>query len=168
MGGTVHDLVEFEQAYAPPFSSAKDPINVAGFIAENIFDGLSRTVTWRDVESFREKGAFVLDVRTMEEFALGAIPGAYNIPNTELRERMNEVPRDKPILIYCAVGLRGYLGERILKLNGYADVANLTGGYKTWKEATSEQEFLAGAGERTGLFDRNIMVTAKDGSQDAR
>ncbi len=168
MGGTVHDLAEFEQAYAPPFSSAKDPINIAGFIAENVFDGLSRTVTWRDVESFREKGAFVLDVRTREEFALGTIPGAYNIPNTELRERMNEVPRDKPILIYCAVGLRGYLGERMLKLNGYADVANLTGGYKTWKEASSEQEFLAGAGERTGLFDRNIMVTAKDGSQNAR
>ena len=179
-GGTVHDLAEFEQAYAPPFSSAKDPINMLGFIAENVLDGVSKTITWRDIEDWKERNAFFLDVRSQEEFELGAIPGAYNIPNTELRGRLNEVPRGKPIVVNCAMGLRGYLAERILRQNAYTDVVNLTGGYKTWKAASAELAFLASpqdvstpaAGTNTAgsignsapLFDRNTAVTEDDGS----
>ncbi len=145
--GTVHDLAEFEQAYAPPFSSAKDPVNMVGFIAENALDGTSKTVTWKELNTLRERGAFILDARSREEFALSAIPGAVNIPHTELRARLSEVPRDRTVLVHCAIGLRGYLAERVLRQNGWTDVVNLTGGYKTWKAATDEQGLLdSGAG----------------------
>jgi len=143
LGGTVHDLAEFEQAYAPPYSSAKDPINMLGFIAENALAGLTRTITWRELEAKRGEGAFFLDARSREEYDLGSMPGTVNIPHTELRARLAEVPRDRPVVINCAIGLRGYLAERTLRLNGYADVYNLTGGYKTWKAATTEQALLA-------------------------
>jgi len=165
--GTVRDLAEFEQAYAPPFSSAKDPVNMLGFIAENALDGMSKTIPWRELDSYRARGAFFLDVRSAEEFSLGSIPGAYNIPHTELRGRLTEVPRDKPIVINCAIGLRGYLAERMLRMNGFTDVANLTGGYRTWKAATAELEILGrseGKGDRPPAFDRAITVQADDGS----
>lgn len=167
-GGTVHDLAEFEQAYAPPFSSAKDPINMVGFIAENALAGYTKTATWRDAEKSRkgESGTFLLDVRSREEYELGTIPGAYNIPHTELRARLAEVPRGKPILVTCAIGLRGYLAERVLRESGYGDVANLTGGYKTWKAATTEAELLAGGGgaTRAAYADRRLGETGEDGS----
>ena len=165
--GTVRDLAEFEQAYAPPFSSAKDPVNMLGFIAENALDGMSKTIPWREIDSYRARGAFFLDVRSAEEFSLGSIPGAYNIPHTELRGRFSEVPRDKPIVINCAIGLRGYLAERMLRMNGFTDVANLTGGYRTWKAATAELESLGQSeskGDRSPAFDRAITVQADDGS----
>jgi len=171
-GGTVRDLAEFEQAYAPPFSSAKDPVNMLGFIAENALEGMTRTIAWREIGAYRERNAFFLDVRSREEFALGALPGAYNIPHTELRGRLSEVPRDRPVVVNCAIGLRGYLAERMLRMNGYSDVVNLTGGYKTWKAAAGEEEFLAtgararaGTGEPSGpKFDRAMSVTTEDGS----
>ncbi|PIE97781.1 MAG: CoA-disulfide reductase [Treponema sp.] len=141
--GTVYDLAEFEHAYAPPFSSAKDPVNMIGFVAENERDGLTKTVTWKDVEAYKEKGAFFLDVRTEEEFELGAIEGAVNIPNTEIRKRLNEIPKNKPVFINCGMGLRGYLAERILRQNGYSDTVNLTGGYKSYEFAHQEKDFLA-------------------------
>jgi NADPH-dependent 2,4-dienoyl-CoA reductase/sulfur reductase-like enzyme/peroxiredoxin family protein/TusA-related sulfurtransferase/rhodanese-related sulfurtransferase len=148
--GTVHDLAEFEQAYAPPYSSAKDPVNMLGFIAENALEGYTKTVTWRDVSHLADSNAFFLDVRSADEFALGAIPGAVNIPHTELRTRLAEVPRGRTIAINCAVGLRGYLAERILRQNGYTDVVNLTGGYKTWHVASSELELLDAKNAREG------------------
>ncbi len=139
-GDSVRDLADFEHAYAPPFSSAKDPVNIMGMAADNLLSGLTRTVTWREVEGFRAEGAYLLDVRTPEEFALGTIPGAVNIPNDKVRERLAEIPRDRTVLVFCGVGLRGYLVERILRQNGWTDVANLTGGYKTWELATEPQE----------------------------
>lgn len=139
-GGTVFDLCEFEHVYAPPYSSAKDPINMAGFVAENILAGRSRVLSWRQFEEQRAKGAFILDVRTKEEFDLGHIPGAVCIPNTELRTRLSEVPKDRTVLVYCGVGLRGYLAERILRQHGWTDLYNLTGGYKTWKAAMEKQD----------------------------
>ena len=148
--GTVHDLAEFEQAYAPPFSSAKDPVNMVGFIAENALAGYTKIVTWRDVAALAEKGAFLLDVRSRDEFALGSVPGAYNIPHTELRSRFAEVPRNRTIAVNCAIGLRGYLAERMLRQNGYTDVVNLTGGYKTWHAATSELKLIE-TGSAVGL-----------------
>ncbi len=172
--GTVADLAEFEQAYAPPFSSAKDPVNMVGFIAENVFDGFSKTVTWRETETMRAQGAVMLDVRSREEVSLGAMQGALNIPHTELRTRLAEVPRDKPIVVMCAIGLRGYLAERILRQNGFDNVVNLTGGYKTWKAATAELENLTSCpgnvcetpptAVHPAIFDKNISVTEEDGS----
>jgi len=179
MGGTVGDLAEFEQAYAPPFSSAKDPVNMVGFIAENAIAGDTHTVTWRDVETAlaERNGAFFLDVRSREEVALGTIPGAYNVPHTEIRERLSEIPRDKRIYINCAIGLRGYLAERVLRLNGYSDVVNLTGGYKSWKAASAELALLGeGSGKPAatghaatvpagrGLADRAGGMANEDGS----
>lgn len=140
--GTVHDLAEFEHSYAPPFSSAKDPVNMLGFIAENALASYSKTITWRDVAPLASKGALLLDVRSVDENALGSIQGAINIPHTELRARIGEVPRGRTILVFCAIGLRGYLAERILRQNGFTDIVNLTGGYKTWKVANSELELL--------------------------
>ncbi|HPV59558.1 MAG TPA: FAD-dependent oxidoreductase, partial [Rectinema sp.] len=115
----VTELGEIEHAYAPPFSSAKDPVNIAGMVAENVLAGLSRHLQWHEVKAFQEKGGFVLDVRTPEEFSIGAIPGAKNIPLDSLRQNLGEIPQDREVLIYCGVGLRGYLAERILRQNGW-------------------------------------------------
>ncbi|OQB95945.1 MAG: Coenzyme A disulfide reductase [Spirochaetes bacterium ADurb.Bin110] len=135
----VAELGEIEHAYAPPFSSAKDPVNIAGMVAENMLAGLSHHLQWHEVKAFQEKGGFVFDVRTPEEFSIGAIPGAKNIPLDALRQRLGEIPRDREVLIYCSVGLRGYLAERILRQNGWTSIANLSGGYKTWEIATEPQ-----------------------------
>ena len=140
--GTIDDLAEFEQAYAPPFSSAKDPLNMVGFIAQNVTDGYSKVVTWDQIPAFREKGAFILDARTEEEFDLGAIDGAVNIPHTLIRSRLSEIPKDRPIIVYCAMGVRGYLSERMLEQHGYKEVYNLTGGYKTWHVVDNELDAL--------------------------
>ncbi|GAB1481408.1 FAD-dependent oxidoreductase [Treponema sp.] len=139
-GASIDDLCEFEQVYAPPYSSAKDPVNVAGFVAENVMRGHSSAVSWKEFEEMRAKGAFILDVRTPDEFQLGAVTGAVCISNTELRKRLKEVPKDKTVLLYCSVGLRGYLAERILRQNGWTDVHNLSGGYKTWIAAVERQD----------------------------
>ena len=138
-GGNVRDLALIEHAYAPPFSSAKDPLNIMGMAADNLFSGLTRAVQWHEVAALKEAGAFFLDVRSAEEFALGSIPGAVNIPNDQLRARLSEVPRDRSVVAFCGVGLRGYLAERILRQRGWTDVANLSGGYKTWELATERQ-----------------------------
>lgn len=140
MHGTVEDLAEFEHAYAPPYSSAKDGVNYAGFVAVNAMEGLTKILHWDELESRVAAGAFLLDVRTPQEFELGHILGAVNIPSTELRERLSEIPLDREIVIYCGVGIRGNLSERILLQNGYDQVCNLTGGWKTWKAATDPQE----------------------------
>ncbi len=168
MGGTVHDLAEFDHAYAPPFSSAKDPVNMLGFIGENVIDGLSKTITWRDIDAMREKRAFFLDARSADEFSLGHIDGAVNIPHTELRGRLAEVPRDRPVVVNCAIGLRGYLAERVLRQSGWTDVMNLTGGFKTW-ETTKEERDLLNPGQEGQNVARAAAysdrpVTTEDGS----
>ena len=127
-GLSAPELGTLELAYAPPYSSAKDPVNFAGFVAEDILTGLS-TVVHSDAIP---EDALVLDVREAEEHELGAVPGAVNIPLGQLRGRLNEFDRSRRIVCYCQVGMRGYLAERILKQNGF-DAANLSGGYLTWK-----------------------------------
>lgn len=135
--GTVYDLASLEQAYAPPYSSAKDPVNMAGFVAENILAGKSKIIQWREVGGL-SADTLRIDVRTPHEYQLGSIPGFINIPLDELREHLNELPKDKPIVVTCAVGLRGYLAYRILVQNGFTNVRNLSGGYKTWSAAAAE------------------------------
>lgn len=137
-GGTIYDLQEIEHAYAPPFSSAKDPVNMAGFIAENILTGRVKIVHWDDI-SQAAADTVVIDVRTKEEFEFGYIDKAVNIPLDELRDRLSEVPTDKPIYVYCAVGLRGYIASRILLQHRYTTVYNLSGGYKTYSCVLHDQ-----------------------------
>ncbi len=138
-GGTIFDLTEIEHAYAPPYSSAKDPVNIAGFVAENVFSGRSRHVHWQDVMGCNFDEIMLLDVRTPQEYALGTIEGAVNIPTYELRKRLDEVPRDRTIIVFCGIGLRAYHSEQVLRHNGYPDVFNLSGGYKTYELATQKQ-----------------------------
>lgn len=121
-------LGELELAYAPPYSSAKDPVNFAGFVAEDILTGKSDVVYADAIPA----DAQVVDVREPDEHELGAVPGAVNIPLGQLRDRLNELDKSRPVVTYCQVGLRGYVAERILKQNGFK-AANLSGGWLAWK-----------------------------------
>ena len=129
-GLRAQDLADLELAYAPPFGSAKDPINMIGYMAENLTSGFSRTVQWDDLHSRVEAGAVLVDVRTGEEYSRGHIPNSVNIPVDELRERLAELPDDE-IVIYCQVGVRGHTAASLLRGFGY-DAVNLDGGYQTW------------------------------------
>jgi len=135
-GKTVFDLTKTEHCYAPPFSSAKDPIAIAGYVASNIVTGQMPIVTWREMQAANPNEITILDVRTKGERVRGQfIVGSLNIPLDELRGRLDEIPKDKPIYIYCAVGLRGYLALKILTQRGFQNVKNLSGGYKTYSTA---------------------------------
>lgn len=129
---TVFDLEEVELAYAPQFGSAKDPINMAGFVAAGLIRGDHPQIDLEAALAAGESKPFLVDVRTPKEFALGAIPGAVNIPVDELRARLGEVPRERTVAVYCQVGQRGYLATRVLAQSGYT-VVNIGGGYKTYK-----------------------------------
>lgn len=129
---TVRDLTELELCYAPPYSSAKDPVNMAGFVAENILDGLVRTFHWHDVrEILTADGNVLLDVRTPMEFGRGHIRGSVNIPLDSLRDRLAELDAGKRYYVTCQVGLRGYLACRILNQHGF-ETRNLSGGYRLY------------------------------------
>ena len=143
-GGTVRDLVRTEQAYAPPFSSAKDPVAIAGYVACNTLDGVMPVVTWRELAAADRSEVCLVDVRTPEEYSLGTIDGAVNIPLDDLRGRLGEIGRDSDVIVFCAVGLRGYLAQRILLGRGYRRVRNLAGGYKTYSLATQKVEPVEG------------------------
>ncbi|WP_020613141.1 FAD-dependent oxidoreductase [Sediminispirochaeta bajacaliforniensis] len=141
-GGTIEDLTELEQAYAPPYSSSKDPVNILGFTAENVLLGRSNHTNWKELHELIEKkepNLFLLDVRTPDEYNLGSLPEAVNIPKEEVRTSLDRIPKDKKVVVYCGVGLRAYLVERILKQNGYRDVSILSGGMKIYKAAVADQ-----------------------------
>ncbi len=127
-GMTVLDLPDIEIAYAPPYSSAKDPVNMAGYAATNIMEGMAETVQWHEIDEIVANGGYLLDVRSPGEVAKGAIKGSVNIPIDELRGRLDEIPKDKDLYVTCQVGMRGYLAARILEGNGIS-VKNLDGGY---------------------------------------
>lgn len=129
LGGTVYDLTELELSYAPPFSSAKDPVNMAGFVAENVLSGKMDTITPEEFLTYDKENSLILDVRSEIEFNNGHVDGAINIPVDNLRERLQELDKDKEIIEYCQVGLRGYVASRILSQHGFK-VKNITGGYK--------------------------------------
>lgn len=129
-GMTIFDLPDLELAYAPPYSSAKDPVNMAGYVAKNIAEGLVETVQWHEINDILANGGYLIDVREPIERDMGMIEGSVNIPLGELRERLSEIP-NKEVYVYCQVGLRGYLATRILMQAGFK-VKNLDGGYKTY------------------------------------
>ncbi|MGI6450227.1 MAG: CoA-disulfide reductase [Desulfitobacteriia bacterium] len=128
---TVYDLQDLELAYAPPYSSGKDPVNMLGYVAANVLEGMLETVQYAEIDELVAAGELLLDVREPKEVALGSIPGSLNIPLSQLRERLGELPKNKPIYITCQVGLRGYLAARILAQNGFKPF-NLDGGYQTY------------------------------------
>ncbi len=134
---TVFDLEEMELAYAPQFGSAKDPINMAGFVAAGLLRGDHPQMSVEQFEELEElpegRRPYVLDVRSQEEFSGGSIPGAVNVPIDVLRGHLDELPRDRPVIAYCQVGMRGYLATRLLKQRGF-ETANLSGGYKTYQQ----------------------------------
>lgn len=136
--GTIYDLMKVEHAYAPPFASAKDPIAIAGYVAQNILTKKMPVVYWKDVITPDLNSVCLLDVRTEDEFSLGTIPGAINVPLDDLRDRLSVIPTDKTIYIFCAIGLRGYLATNILLQRGFKSVFNLSGGYKTFQAASSK------------------------------
>lgn len=129
--GSIYDLTEFEHAYAPPFSSAKDPLNMAGFAAENLMNDLNKIYYWNQIDEIKTDKLF-LDVRTAAEFSNGTIGDALNFPLETIRERINELPKDKKLAIFCKTGVRSYIAQRILRQNGF-DVTNLSGGYDLWR-----------------------------------
>lgn len=137
-GDSVEDLTKLEHAYAPPFSSAKDPVAISGYVASNILNGKMTPLYWRQMQEVDTNKVTLIDVRTADEYALGTIAGAVNIPVDDIRERLSEIPTDRPIWLFCGVGLRGYLASNILKANGYKDVRNLIGGIKTYNSATAK------------------------------
>ncbi|CNC39451.1 CoA-disulfide reductase [Yersinia pseudotuberculosis] len=133
---TIYDLPDLELAYAPPYSSAKDPVNMLGYVAENISNGDVMTKQWHEVDAFIADGGIIIDVRDEAEFISGSIKTAVNIPLSELRQKLALIPQDKKILVTCQVGLRGYIAARILSQYGYT-VANLDGGYLTFNYANA-------------------------------
>jgi len=132
-GITAPELADLELAYAPPFGSAKDPVNMLGYIAENMMSGLLKTAQWNETQQYREKGYQLIDCRTPSEFSRGAIPGAINIPVDEIRERVAEIKKE-PILVNCQVGQRGHTATMLLKELGF-DATNLDGGYLTYSNS---------------------------------
>jgi rhodanese-related sulfurtransferase len=133
-GMTVYDLEEMELAYAPQYGSAKDPVNMAGFVAAGVLRGDQPVV---HADRLATGDCFLVDVRTPVEFAAGHIPYATNIPIEALRDRLDEVPTDRQVVAYCQVGQRGYLATCVLRQSG-RDARNLSGGYTTWRVASSE------------------------------
>lgn len=145
-GDSIFELMEIEHAYAPPFSSAKDPVNIAGFVAENILLEKMKPVYWYELNKYPD--ALLIDVRNKEEFETGHIPDATNMPVDQLRDILASLDTSKPLIVYCAVGQRGYLAQRILNQHGFKDVMNLSGGYTTWLASTNEMTIIERQTER--------------------
>jgi CoA-disulfide reductase len=154
-GLTVYDLTEIELSYAPPFSSAKDPVNMAGYVATNIMEGDVATVQWDEIDEIVANGGLLIDVREPIEREMGSIKGSINIPLGEIRDRLNEIPKDQTIYVSCQVGLRGYLASRILSENGY-DVKNLDGGWKTYSAVHKQSRRLV-----SDAIDEEINVSVQ-------
>ncbi|CAN1645365.1 HcaD Uncharacterized NAD(FAD)-dependent dehydrogenases [Candidatus Nanopelagicaceae bacterium] len=145
-GITAPELADLELAYAPPFGSAKDPINMLGYIAENMMSGLLETAQWSQIDDFEDRGFQLVDVRTSSEYAAGSIPGAMSMPVDEIRNRVAELT-NKDVLVNCQVGQRGHTATMLLKELGF-NAVNLDGGYLTWSNSPAattikEKEYVS-------------------------
>lgn len=139
-GLTVQDLCDLELAYAPPYGSAKDPVNIAGYVASNVLNGSHEVIGWRELAALdTAREVQLVDVRTPEEFEIGTLPNARNIELDHLRERLHLLDPQRPVVVFCQIGVRGYLAYRILRQRGFTQVRNLTGGLKTYAWATEKQ-----------------------------
>jgi rhodanese-related sulfurtransferase len=132
-GITAPELADLELAYAPPFGSAKDAVNMLGYVAENVVSGLAKVAQWNQIDEYFEKGFQLIDVRTPAECGRGMIPGSINVPVDEIRERQSELT-NKNVLVTCQVGMRGHTAAMLLKELGFNSV-NLDGGYLTWSNS---------------------------------
>ena len=130
---TVYDLKDVELAYAPPYGSAKDPVNMVGFVGENMLAGMLNTIEWYEIEQLNLNDYAIIDVRTELEFNMSHIKGAINIHIEELRESINKVPQNKKLVLYCKTGVRAYLASQILKQNGFKNILNLNGSYDLYR-----------------------------------
>jgi NADPH-dependent 2,4-dienoyl-CoA reductase/sulfur reductase-like enzyme/rhodanese-related sulfurtransferase len=137
---TAPELADLELAYAPPFGSAKDPVNMLGYMAENVISGLIETAQWSQIEEFRSKGYELIDVRTEAEFDRGTIPGAINMPVDSIRERKSELT-NKNLLVTCQVGQRGHTASLLLKELGF-NAVNLDGGYLLWSNSPASKSLI--------------------------
>lgn len=156
---TVKDLIDLELSYAPPFGSAKDPVNIAGMIAENVLTNKVKIVHFDEINEFA-KDSFVLDVRNEVERSIGKIEGSYNIPLEELRSRTDEIPKDKRIILYCSKGLKSYFASRILMQKGFENVYSLSGGYLLYKQLLKSENHKG----KTKMQENNkkdILVSVK-------
>jgi len=150
LGRTVYDMAELELSYAPPYSSAKDPVNLAGMIAVNQIEGNNPVVFLDELDKLKKEGAVLLDVRTSLEYNIGHIDGSVSMPLSELRQGLSDVPKDKKVIVYCNQGKTAYYALRVLKNLGYHDVCNLSGGFKLYKFVSAQQE-------NVGIFDGNFV-----------
>jgi rhodanese-related sulfurtransferase len=137
-GLTASELADLELAYAPQFGSAKDPVNMLGYVADNLHTGMTSTLQWHEVDAAATEGEVLLDVRTAGEHAHGAIPGSVHIPVDDLRGRLHEIP-EGPVVVYCAAGVRGHAATRLLVQSG-REARNLDGGYKTWHAGAASRQ----------------------------
>lgn len=158
-GMTVEQLQDAELAYAPQFGAAKDPINIAGYVASNVLHGDDDVIHADELTGETLRESFLLDVRQPQEFEAGAIEGAVNIPLPELRARLGEIPHDRPIVVYCAAGQRGYYAARTLRQSGFA-CRNLSGGFLTWRAVRAPQPDPRGS----LLMPKNSLPTGNAGS----
>ncbi len=138
-GLDVRDLADLQLAYAPPFATAKDPVNMAGYMAENLSNGLVKQIHWHDVDGLSRESSVLLDVRTVPEYERGHAKDFVNIPLHELRERMGEIPAGKPVYVMCQSALRSYIGCRILTQYGF-DCYNIAGGYRLYSTVLQDAE----------------------------
>jgi peroxiredoxin family protein/rhodanese-related sulfurtransferase len=132
--GTVYDLADLELAYAPPYGSAKDPVNMLGFLGENILEGKMDVIQWFELDDLNSDEYTILDVREAEERDLGFVPNSINISVDDLRDNLDKLDKNKTIVLYCATGIRAYVATRILLQNGFGKVKNLSGGFTTYSD----------------------------------
>ena len=164
--GTVFDLEELELTYAPPYSSAKDPVNMAGFVASNYLRGDISLKHWHEIEESKKNGAIILDVRTSREYEARKIEGSVNIPIHELRDRLSEIPKEKPVIVYCEVGYRSYISTRILMQHGFNEVYELTGGFKLYEAATAKTEdIVAACGSSESIIEEYIKEKSTESGE---
>jgi rhodanese-related sulfurtransferase/TusA-related sulfurtransferase len=164
--GTVFDLEELELTYAPPYSSAKDPVNMAGFVASNYLRGDIAIKQWHDIDEILKNNGILLDVRTTREHEARNIEGSVNIPIHELRDRLTELSKEKPIFVYCEVGYRSYISTRVLLQNGFEEVYELTGGFKLYETATATTEdIVAACGSSEAIMEEYIKEKSTESEE---
>ena len=159
-GGTIQDMIDSELSYAPPYSSAKDPVNILGMNADNILKGLVKPAYLEDL-----KEAYLIDVRPEISYKVNTIPGAVNIPISEIRSRINEVPKDRKVILFCNTGHTSYIASRILIQRGFKNVYSLMGGIEIYKEMTKNVTFTANIGQSRRVSTGNVIKIDASGLQ---
>ncbi|OOM80669.1 CoA-disulfide reductase [Clostridium sp. BL-8] len=160
---TVFDLQDIEPCYAPPYNSAKDPVNMLGYYASNIIEGFTKTIQWHEIDKLDAEKSLILDIREEFELVTGGFDNSIHIPLGELRKRINEIPRNKSLYVTCQVGLRGYVACRILEQNGF-DCTNIDGGVKTYLYVKRAEESIENQHKNNIKIDDEVAVMKLENS----